>query len=172
MFESKMFGITNGIITMLALITGLYATKVPKVGIIGAILSLLIVDPLSDGYSIYAAEKKNNKKSAYKIGKEAFISQFILQLIFLIIIIFFPIEKGIFYSYLIGILIIIIYGIYRKSTIFSIIQHILCILILVLVTYGSDTLVYKYYHSKKPLLNSGYLPIFPAPAWVGWHRDN
>ena len=58
MFESKMFGITNGIITMLALITGLYATKVPKVGIIGAILSLLIVDPLSDGYSIYAAEKK------------------------------------------------------------------------------------------------------------------
>ena len=117
-------------------------------------------------------KKKNNEKAAYKIGKEAFISQFILQLIFLIIIILFPIEKGIFYSYLIGILIIIIYGIYRKSTIFSIIQHILCILILVLVTYGSDTLVYKYYHSKKPLLNSVYLPFLPAPAWVGWHRNN
>ena len=32
------FGFTNGIITMLALITGLYATNVNKIGIIGAIM--------------------------------------------------------------------------------------------------------------------------------------
>ena len=168
-----MFGITNGIITILALITGLYATRVPKVGIIGAMLSLLIVDPLSDGYSIYAAEKKNNENSAYKIGKEAFLSQFILQLIFLVIIILFPTEKGIFYSYLIGILIIIIYGMYRKSSIVPIIQHLFCILLLVLVTYGSDTLVYKYYNPKEPgsLIHPVYLPL-PGAAWVGWNYES
>ncbi len=43
----KTFGFTNGIIAMFALLVGLYATGVNKVGTIVAILALLITDPLS-----------------------------------------------------------------------------------------------------------------------------
>jgi hypothetical protein len=70
------FGTTNGIITMLSLLTGLRATKVNKVGIIGAILAMIIADPLSDAYSMYYAEKTNNNPNDYIIGRDAFISQF------------------------------------------------------------------------------------------------
>ena len=72
------FGFTNGIITILALITGLHATKVNKIGIIGAILALLITDPLCDAYALYTSHKLIEKKSAYKIGIKAFLSQFLL----------------------------------------------------------------------------------------------
>ena len=67
------FGFTNGIITMLSLITGLYATNVNRVGIIGAILALLITDPLSDAYSMYNSQKLINKETALDIGKTAFV---------------------------------------------------------------------------------------------------
>ena len=81
------FGFTNGIITILALITGLHATKVNKIGIIGAIIALLITDPLSDSYALYNAHKLVDKKKAFIVGKNAFLSQVILQLLFLVIII-------------------------------------------------------------------------------------
>ena len=82
------FGFTNGIITILALITGLHATKVNKIGIIGAILALLITDPLCDAYALYTSQKIIDKKTAYSIGFNAFLSQFLLQLLFLMIIIY------------------------------------------------------------------------------------
>jgi hypothetical protein len=111
MKDGQMFGITNGVITMLSLMTGLKATKVDKVGIIGAILAMIIADPLSDAYSIYFAEKQNDNKDAYEVSKKAFLSQFMLQFIFLLIILSTPdINKGIQYSYIFGILITIVYG--------------------------------------------------------------
>lgn len=51
------FEFPNGIITILALITGLHATKVNKIGIIGAILALLITDPLCNAYALYTSQK-------------------------------------------------------------------------------------------------------------------
>ena len=50
------FGLSNGVVTILSLITGLYAVQANKISIIAAILSLLIVDPLSDAYSLYIAK--------------------------------------------------------------------------------------------------------------------
>ena len=61
MAKGLVFGVTNGIITMLALITGMYASKVNKVGVIAAILAILIADPLSDAYSMYVSEKANKQ---------------------------------------------------------------------------------------------------------------
>ena len=81
------FGFTNGVITILALITGLHATKVNKIGIIGAILALLITDPLCDAYSLYTSQKIIEKKTAYSIGFNAYIS-ILLQTLFLMIIIY------------------------------------------------------------------------------------
>ena len=94
MSKGAVFGVTNGIITMLAIITGLYVGKVGKMGIIAAILAMIIADPASDAYSVYVAEKSIDneecKSNAEKIGLLAFASQFALQILFLLIIIFSP----------------------------------------------------------------------------------
>ena len=150
MFDrGQLFGITNGVITMLALITGLYATRVPKVGIIGAILSLLIADPLCDAYSMYIAEKGVGNKEAFITGRNAFLYQFILQFLFLSIVIISPkISQGVFWSYIFGLIITIVYGVYTSTSAVDIIKHLLGIFTLVCITYLSDTFVYKFFKKK------------------------
>lgn len=140
------FGTTNGIITMLSLLTGLRATKVNKVGIIGAILAMIIADPLSDAYSMYYAEKTNDNPNAYIIGRDAFISQFGLQLIILLIIILTPnIDMGIYYCYIFGIIFTLLYGYKNNKDIENIIMNMVWIFGLVVLTYVSDVMVYKLY---------------------------
>jgi hypothetical protein len=140
------FGFTNGIITMLALITGLYVTKVNKIGIIGAILALLITDPLSDAYSMYSSQKLINEETAFTIGKKAFLSQVVLQLLFLIIIILSPnVKQGVIISYITGIILTIIYDRYKKVSIKESGKNLLIIFTLVTTIYYVNNLVYKYF---------------------------
>ena len=140
------FGFTNGIITMLSLITGLYATNVNRVGIIGAILALLITDPLSDAYSMYNSQKLINKKTALDIGKTAFFSQVALQCIFLIIIVFSKtVKKGLIISYILGIIMTISYDRYNKASLTETVKNLSAIAVLVFFTYIVDKQVYKYF---------------------------
>tara|TARA_B100000214_G_scaffold375373_2_gene361430 strand:+ start:108 stop:560 length:453 start_codon:yes stop_codon:yes gene_type:complete len=145
MFEAEIFGVTNGVITILALITGLRATNVNKIGIIGALLAMIIADPLSDAYSIYISEKQRKNPLAYENARDAFIYQALLQLIFLfIIIVVSDIDSGIKYCYIVGILITILYGKYRKVVTKDIVKNLFGILVIVYITYFSDITVYKY----------------------------
>ncbi len=140
------FGFTNGIITMLSLITGLYATNVNRVGIIGAILALLITDPLSDAYSMYNSQKLINKETALDIGKTAFFSQVALQCIFLLIIIFSKtVKQGLTISYILGVTMTILYDRYNTASINETIKNLFAIAILVFFTYIVDKQVYKYF---------------------------
>ena len=146
MKDGQIFGVTNGIITMLSLMTGLRATNVDKVGIIGATLAIIIADPLSDAYSIYYAEKQNNNNNAFDIGKNAFLSQFVLQFLFLLIIILSTdIDNGIYYSYIFGSLLTIAYGYSENISYYDILKNLIWIVGLVYITYISDLAVYSYY---------------------------
>ena len=147
MAKGLVFGVTNGIITMLALITGMYASKVDKVGVIAAILAILIADPLSDAYSMYISEKNNNSnKKAFGVGKEAFLSQFVLQLIFLLIIIFTPtVFAGLMTCYMFGLVSILGYAYMQKSSFKEIFMNLSWIILIISVTYFSDVLVHEYY---------------------------
>ena len=149
MAKGLVFGVTNGIITMLALITGMYAGKVDKVGVIAAILAILIADPLSDAYSMYISEKNNTSiKKAFSVGKEAFLSQFVLQLIFLLLIIFTPtVFSGLMFCYLFGLICILGYAYLQKSSFKEIFMNLSWITVIIGVTYFSDILVHKYYKS-------------------------
>ena len=55
------FGLSNGVITILALLAGFTAANTDKISIICALVSLLITDPLSDSYSIYVASNEENR---------------------------------------------------------------------------------------------------------------
>ena len=63
--NSEGFGISNGVSTILALLAGFYATKTPKFTAVGALLSLLLTDPINDSFSIYVSMKHNNSEIAY-----------------------------------------------------------------------------------------------------------
>jgi len=140
------FGFTNGIITMLSLITGLYATNVKRVGIIGAILALLITDPLSDAYSLYNSQKLINEETAFDVGKKAFLSQVALQCIFLLVIIFSnSVKQGLIISYILGVTMTISYDRYNKASVNDSLKNLSAIAVLVFLTYIVDKNVYKYF---------------------------
>jgi phosphatidylglycerophosphate synthase len=148
MAKGLVFGVTNGIITMLALITGMYASKVKKVGIIAAILAILIADPLSDAYSMYISEKSNKHVNAFNVGKEAFLSQFVLQLVFLLIIVFSSnVLNGLILCYIFGLFSILGYSFYNSSPFKEVALNLLWMIIIIGVTYYSDLLVHKYYNN-------------------------
>ena len=88
--NSEGFGISNGVSTIIALLAGFIAADISKVAVISALLSLLLTDPLSDSYSIYIAMKDSDKEEAYKKFIETFRTQFVIQSIFLLIVIFSP----------------------------------------------------------------------------------
>ncbi len=146
MFNGSTFGFVNGIITMLSLITGMYATRVNKVGIIGAILAMLISDPLCDAYAIYIAQKENDINATSDIAIQAFLSQASLQALFLFIIIFTPnLKYGIYLSYIVGFLGTLYYSYIKSISMGDTVKNLLGIITLIAVTFGIDNLVYKYF---------------------------
>jgi hypothetical protein len=91
--NSTGFSISNGVSTILALQAGFISLNTPKVYIIGALLSLLITDPLSDSYSIYIAMKDTDEKEARNKFLYTWLYQALVQLIFLLVIIVSPSMK-------------------------------------------------------------------------------
>ena len=148
MFKGASFGITNGIITILSILVGMYSVNASKLSVIGAFLAILISDPLSDAYAIYVAEKERHDK-ALDVFKHAFSSQFILQLIYLLIIILSPnVKMAVIYSFIFSILMLTGYTHYKSLSIGDLLQNMIGIIILVIVTYTINNLVYKYYNKK------------------------
>ena len=146
MTKGLIFGVTNAIITMLALITGMYASKVNKVGVVAAILAILIATPLSDAYSMYMSEKSNKPENAFNVGKQAFISQFTLQLGFFLIIILTPdLFTGLILSYIFGLISIVSYAFTQDSPREELFMNLSGIAFIIIITYYSDLLVHKYY---------------------------
>lgn len=150
MLNGTTFGLVNGIITMLSLLTGLYATKVNKIGIIGAILAMIISDPLCDAYAIYIAQKEDNKDLSPSSAINAFLSQVSLQILFLIIIIIVPnVRYGLYFCYLAGLIITICYSFIKNVTFYDTILNITMIAILIMLTFGIDKFVYHFFNKSK-----------------------
>ena len=144
MFPGKTFGFINGIITILSLLTGMFATKVNKVGMVGTLLAMAIADPFCDSYSIYIAQQQVDKNNAYTIAFESFISQFMLQAIFLVIIIFSPTKKiGLILSYIFGYIAIIYYNLTSKISNKEFIINLIGMTLIIVITYILDKIVYK-----------------------------
>ena len=149
MFKGASFGITNGIITILSILVGMYSVNASKLSVIGAFLAILISDPLSDAYAIYIAEKDDNSEHAYTIGKDAFLSQFILQALFLIIIICCPtVSMGVVVSIITSIIILIVYSIKKQLKMKEVLYNFIGIAVLISITYASDRGVYHFFKNK------------------------
>lgn len=142
------FGISNGVSTILALLAGFHATRTSKLSVIGALLSLLLTDPLNDSYSIYISMKHNNPEEAYKKFKGTFLAQIGVQIIFLIVVL---LSSSIYQSFLISSLVgtgLLLYDYnkrFKNKT--EITKELFKMIALILLTFTVNTLFYKYYKS-------------------------
>lgn len=87
LLNSQGFGITNGVTTIIALLAGFKAANISNKAVISALISLLLTDPISDSYSLYISIKDKDEKQAYDIFLKTFLTQIIIQAIFLAIVI-------------------------------------------------------------------------------------
>ena len=157
MFNPRTFGFINGNITILSIIVGLYSAGASKREILSAILAMLIADPLCDAYALYFSEKETQKHhpshkspdttltpTPKSIGINAFLSQFIVQFLFLLIFLFASNAKQATYTSLaFSATSIIGYGLYRNISVANNIKNILSVLVLLTVTYFSEKVLAK-----------------------------
>jgi len=149
LLNSEGFGISNGVSTILALLAGFYATKTPKFTAMGALLSLLLTDPINDSFSIYVSMKHNNPDIAYNTFIGTFVSQVGIQLLFLIILFY---SSNVYNAFIISSVIGMLLLLYDYNKRFknkkAIMKELSKILTLIFITFVINTLFYKYYHNK------------------------
>ena len=142
------FGISNGVLTILAILAGFNATRTSKLSVIGALLSLLLTDPLNDSYSIYISMKHNNPEEAYKKFKGTFLAQIGVQIIFLIIVLLSPtIYQSFLISSLVGTSLLLYDYNKRLKNKTEVTKELFKMIALILLTFAVNTLFYKYYKS-------------------------
>jgi hypothetical protein len=147
--SSEGFGISNGVSTILALIAGFHATRTTKLSVIGALLSLLLTDPINDSYSIYISMKHNDPVEAYKKFKGTFIAQIGVQAIFLLIVFLSStVLQSFFISCIVGIGLLLYDYNKRFKNKKQVATELSKIFGLILLTFIINTLFYKYYNTK------------------------
>ena len=115
----------------------------------GALLSLLLTDPINDSFSIYVSMKHNNPDIAYNTFIGTFVSQVGIQLLFLIILFY---SSNVYNAFIISSVIGMLLLLYDYNKRFknkkAIMKELSKILTLIFITFVINTLFYKYYHNK------------------------
>ncbi len=130
--DPRGFGLSNGVITIIALLAGFTAANTDKISIICALVSLLITDPLSDSYSIYVSSDDDNR---LEIFTKTWGYQVLVQAIFLLIVIFTPKKYMFKLACLIGFVIICFDFFTRISDLSDIFTQLFVMIIIIIFTY-------------------------------------
>lgn len=135
------FGATSAIITSLALIVGLDETSNPKMSIIGALLVLAVADNISDslGIHIYRESQYLNAKINSRVNSVSnFMTRLTVTLIFVLLVMFLPLEYAILSSVVLGILLLSVLSyliaVYQKANPYLAILHHVGVAVAVLAT--------------------------------------
>jgi len=95
---------------------------------------------------MYQAQKLVDSKNALDIGKKAFLSQAVVQVIFLAIVICNSNTKAsLIISYIVGIGLTIMYDCYKKTNLKDCLKNLSAVAVLVDMTYGVDRFVYDFF---------------------------
>lgn len=137
------FGGTSGIITNMAIITGLNALSNAKISIIGSLLVVALADNISDtlGIHIYQESEGLTKKEVWITSFTNFLSRFLVCMGFIFIVYFLPIQTAVTVSIIYGLLVlsIISYLISIRKRVnpwLAIMEHILiAVLVIILSRY-------------------------------------
>jgi VIT1/CCC1 family predicted Fe2+/Mn2+ transporter len=111
-FQSRknkfLFGSAAAIITNLGIIAGLFSSHNARGNIIGSILVIAVADNISDtlGIHIYQEAEGLKAKEVWLSSFTNFISRFVVSMIFVIIIIAFPLKLAVVSCLILGLCII------------------------------------------------------------------
>ena len=143
--DPRGFGLSNGVITIIALLAGFTAANTDKISIICALvsllitdplflgkLSILITDPLSDSYSIYVSSDDDNR---LEIFTKTWGYQVLVQAIFLLIVIFTPKKYMFKFACFIGFIIICFDFFTRIPDLSDILTQLFVMTIIIIFTY-------------------------------------
>lgn len=130
--DPRGFGLSNGVITIIALLAGFTAANTDKISIICALVSLLITDPLSDSYSIYVSSDDDNR---LEIFTKTWGYQVLVQAIFLLTVIFTPKKYMFKFACFIGFIIICFDFFTRIPKLSDILTQLFVMIIIIIFTY-------------------------------------
>ena len=111
--EALAFGITDGVITVLAILIGVFAAGESQFVIAAAALAGGLGDAFANAAGTHVSEdiwRSKKKKFIWASTSVAFVSTVVVVIIQVLPIIFLPLQLGIAVSILIGIVILIIMG--------------------------------------------------------------
>lgn len=137
------FGLTSGTITTIGLMVGLYSGTNSKLAVVGGIITIAIVDALSDALGIHISEeskKSNDHKQVWKSTFSTFLSKFIYAITFVIPLLLFSLKDAVTISIIYGfaILTLVSFRIARdrnKNTIKVIGEHLGIAIFVIIATY-------------------------------------
>lgn len=152
------FGLTEGTVTILGIIIGMYGSAPMKIAIIGAVVAASISDSLGDGIGMYYSEKaKIPKEDTNKILKTIaglVITKIIVSFLYLVpIVLFTNLETGILVTIFMASLLILgsLFFLQKqtreeKKTFYT--KNITIIIVVILISYLAGKGINKIFESK------------------------
>jgi len=144
------FGATSSIITFLGLIIGLDGLTNPKPGIIGGLLLIALADNISDtlGIHIYQESESSTQKEVWFSTATNFLTRFLVSLIFIFIILIFPINTAAILSIIYGLLLLSVmsYFIAKNKKInpfLAILEHISIAVVVIIASHFLSQIILK-----------------------------
>ena len=107
------FGLTSGVITTLGLMVGLESSTGSRLAVIGGILTIAIVDALSDALGIHISEEAENKHTQAEIWQSTlstFFFKFMVALTFIVPVLLLDLSAAIIASIVWGLLIVSLFS--------------------------------------------------------------
>jgi VIT1/CCC1 family predicted Fe2+/Mn2+ transporter len=136
------FGITSGVITTLGLIMGLYTATMSFKVVLAGLITIAVVDALSDSLGIHLAKESENKKQniIWQETLSTFFSKLIVAGSFVIPYLLFSLTVATYVSIAWGIFIlivgnIIIAKIRKENALKLIAEHIALAIVVLVITY-------------------------------------
>jgi len=89
------FGLTSGVVTTLGLVVGLFAGTHSRTAVVGGILTIALVDSLSDAVGLHVAEESEGVHTTKELWKTAvftFLAKFSVAMTFLVPILLLPLS--------------------------------------------------------------------------------
>lgn len=137
------FGLASGVITTLGLMVGLNSSTHSGKVVIGGILVIAIADAFSDALGIHISEEAENKHTALEVWEATigtFVSKFVFSAMFIVPVLFLPLNIAVILSVVWGLLLIGLFSSYmawqQKVKHYEVIgEHLFIAVLVIIVTH-------------------------------------
>ncbi|MCK4883279.1 MAG: hypothetical protein KAS30_00270 [Candidatus Diapherotrites archaeon] len=109
------FGLTSSIITTIGLMVGLSSATNLRIAVIGGVITIAIVDALSDAFAMHISEESTGDESARDIWASTFSTfgaKFFFAIIFIVPVLLLSLQTAIIVSIAMGLLLITVFSVW------------------------------------------------------------